>query len=137
MYLEEENLSVATPEHWSRSETELNWLKMGARNELLRQSRKLISPISLNQHIQFQTGRQRLLDEPLADWVEQHVSQKKPLAYILGSLQSPYLQSSPSLSVVTNVNHCFDLQGMCHLGTLHSPFDPQFLYPDQKPSSGS
>ncbi|PLW42458.1 hypothetical protein PCANC_03017 [Puccinia coronata f. sp. avenae] len=86
MYLKEENLSVATPEHWSRSETELNWLKMGARNELLRQSQKLISPISLNQHIQFQTGRQRLLDELLADWVEQHVSQKKPLAYILGNV---------------------------------------------------
>lgn len=86
MYLQEENLSVATPKHWSRSETELNWLKSGATDQLNRISRNSISPISLNQHIQFQLGRHRLLNDLLTDWVDQYVSEKKPLAYIIGNV---------------------------------------------------
>ncbi|KAA1128771.1 hypothetical protein PGTUg99_015180 [Puccinia graminis f. sp. tritici] len=86
MYLEEENLSVATPEHWRRSEIELNWLKVGATKELLRQSRHSISSISLNRHIETKTGKQPFVGKLLADWVDQHVSKKKPLAYILGNV---------------------------------------------------
>jgi len=86
MYLQDENVSVATPKHWSRSETELNWLKSGATDHLNSISRRSISPISLNQHIQFQLGRNHLLNDVLTDWVDQYVSNKKPLAYILGNV---------------------------------------------------
>ncbi|POW17648.1 hypothetical protein PSTT_00450 [Puccinia striiformis] len=86
MYIEEENLTVATSEHWSRGETELNWLKDGASAEVFRRSKQSISPISLNQHIQQKTGHHHHVNELLADWVDQHVTKKKPLAYILQNI---------------------------------------------------
>ncbi|OAV94516.1 hypothetical protein PTTG_26979 [Puccinia triticina 1-1 BBBD Race 1] len=75
MYLEEEGLSVPTPDHWTRSHTELGWLRTGARKHILRRAPQSHPPASLTQ---------RLVDQLLAEWVEQHVSHKKPLAYILG-----------------------------------------------------
>ncbi|POW20580.1 hypothetical protein PSHT_03319 [Puccinia striiformis] len=63
---QEENLTVATSEHWSRGETELNWLKDGASAE--------------------KTGHHHHVNELLADWVDQHVTKKKPLAYILQNI---------------------------------------------------
>ena len=77
MYLEEEGLSVPTPDHWTRSHTELGWLRTGARKHILRRAPQSHPPASLTQ---------RLVDQLLAEWVEQHVSHKKPLAYILGDV---------------------------------------------------
>lgn len=77
LYLEEDNSKLITPEHWTRSETELNWLKLGA-NKYLVQNSSSLQHLSNNQKLS--------LDLILLGWVDQYVSQKKPLAYILGDI---------------------------------------------------
>lgn len=87
MYLEEENLTVATPEHWDRSSIEMDWLKAGARNEVARRSRqRSIFSISFEQHIQRRVATDRSIHELLCEWINQYASRKKPLAYILGDV---------------------------------------------------